>query len=183
MAEQKIRLSIVLLRDHPLPQLLNTKNYIDARFDQGAALRKAVEWVKGRQSVQRLSGLKAPVYLPDYRPQDFVGRERYLARLQDTLTAEPTTFLLHGEPRGEVHAGSAVCLVWSTWRQKDPEITACGLRYAGAPSLQSRVLLLRLLQDRDIRIAVLPEIEKVLVGRPRSAAGGIGLCSARCSRL
>jgi hypothetical protein len=38
----------------PLPQLLRTNSYIDARFDQRAALRKAVGWVKGRQSAQRL---------------------------------------------------------------------------------------------------------------------------------
>ena len=57
VAEQKIRLSIVLLRDHPLPHLLRTKHFIDARSDQA--------WVKRRESVQCLSGLKAPVYLPD----------------------------------------------------------------------------------------------------------------------
>src|SRR5580658_4846253 len=59
VAEQKIRLGIVLLREHPLPQLLRTKNYIDARSDQAAALRETVRWLKLRESVQRLSGLKA----------------------------------------------------------------------------------------------------------------------------
>jgi hypothetical protein len=98
VAEQKIRLGIILLREHPLPQLLRTKNYIDARSDQTAGLSETVKWLKRRESAQRLSGLKAPVYLPDYRPKDFVGREAYLSRLQDTLTAEPATFLLHGEP-------------------------------------------------------------------------------------
>lgn len=98
VAEQRIRLGIVLLRDHPLPELLRTANYIDARSDQEAGLRKSVEWLKRRQNSQRLSKLKAPVYLPDYRPKDFVGREAYLVRLKEVLTIEPGTFLLHGEP-------------------------------------------------------------------------------------
>ena len=128
VAEQKIRLSIVLLQDHPLPQLLSTKNYIDARFDHAAALRKAVEWVKARQTVQRLSGLKAPVYLPDYRPQDFVGREVYLARLQDTLTAEPTNLLLHGEP-GTGKSTLALRFAWDAQKDFDAVIyQTCGQR-------------------------------------------------------
>jgi hypothetical protein len=32
VAEQRIRLGIVLLRECPLPELLRTKNYIDARW-------------------------------------------------------------------------------------------------------------------------------------------------------
>lgn len=128
VAEQKIRLSIVLLRYHPLPQLLTTKNYIDARSDQAAALRKTVEWVKRRESVHRLSGLKAPVYLPDYRPQDFVGREVYLGRLQDTLTAEPASLLLHGEP-GTGKSTLALRFAWDAQKDFDAVIfLSCGQR-------------------------------------------------------
>jgi hypothetical protein len=58
VAEQRIRLGIVLLRECPLPELLRTKNYIDARWDQGVGLRETVKWLKRRESVQRLSGLK-----------------------------------------------------------------------------------------------------------------------------
>jgi TIR domain len=54
VAEQKIRLGIVLLRECPLPELLRTKNYIDARGDQGVGLRETVNWLKRRESVQRL---------------------------------------------------------------------------------------------------------------------------------
>src|SRR5215469_7834465 len=128
VTEQKIRLAIVLLREHPLPQMLRTKNYIDARSDQAAALRETVQWLKRRESIQRLSGLKAPVYLPDYRPTDFVGREVYLSRLQDTLTAEPTTFLLHGEP-GSGKSVLALRFAWDVQKEFDAVIyQPCGVR-------------------------------------------------------
>jgi hypothetical protein len=55
-----------------------------------------LDWLEHRESAQRLSGLYAPVYLPDYRPQDFVGRAAQLVRR--TLCDEPSVFLLHGEP-------------------------------------------------------------------------------------
>lgn len=58
-------------------------------------------------------GLRAPVYLPDYRPQDFVGRSAYLARLQDALTAEPGVFLLYGEP-GSGKSTLALRFAWDT---------------------------------------------------------------------
>jgi tetratricopeptide (TPR) repeat protein len=128
VAEQKIRLGIVLLREHKLPQLLRTKNYIDARSDQDAGLRETVKWLKRRESVQRLSGRQAPVYLPDYRPKDFVGRETYLARLQDTLAAEPSTFLLHGEP-GTGKSTLALRFAWDAQKDFDAVIfQSCGQR-------------------------------------------------------
>src|SRR5450755_1844252 len=72
--EQRVRLGIVMLRDCPLPELLRTKNYISAQRDQQAGLRETIAWLNRRESAQRLSGLSAPIHLPDYRPQDFVGR-------------------------------------------------------------------------------------------------------------
>src|SRR5271157_2990439 len=98
--ENRIRLGIILLRDcpMPLPPLLRTKNYIDARSDESAGIRDVLDWLKRRQSVDRYSGLRAPVYLPDYRPLDFVGRGTYLDRLHDTFTPEPGVFLLYGAP-------------------------------------------------------------------------------------
>src|SRR5262249_11580193 len=44
VAEQRIRLGIVLLRDCSLPELLRTKNYIDARADQDTGIRETVQW-------------------------------------------------------------------------------------------------------------------------------------------
>src|SRR5271166_2615975 len=128
--ENRIRLGIVLLRDcpMPLPPLLRTKNYLDARWDEAGGIRETLEWLKGRQRVQRLSGLRAPVYLPDYRPQDFVGRSAYLARLQDTLTAEPGVFLLYGEP-GAGKSTLALRFAWDAQKDFDAVIfQTCGQR-------------------------------------------------------
>src|ERR1022692_1802511 len=46
VAEQKIRLGIVLLREHPLPVVLQNKRHIDARSDQGTGLRETVKWLQ-----------------------------------------------------------------------------------------------------------------------------------------
>jgi len=128
VAEQKIRLGIVLLREWPLPELLRTKNYIDARWDQGAGLRETVKWLKRRESVHRLSGLKAPVYLPDYRPKEFVGRGAYLGRLREMLTAEPGTFLLYGEP-GTGKSTLALQFAWDAQKDFDAVVfQTCGTR-------------------------------------------------------
>jgi hypothetical protein len=35
--------------------------------DEQAALSETINWLKHRENVQRLSGLRAPIYLPDYR--------------------------------------------------------------------------------------------------------------------
>ncbi len=128
VAEHKIRLAIVMLREHPLPPLLRTSNWIEARWDQAAAIGDTLDWLKRRQSAQRLSGLKAPVYLPDYRPHDFVGRAVYLTRLQDTLTAEPEVFLLYGEP-GAGKSMLALRYAWEAQKDFDAVIfQTCGQR-------------------------------------------------------
>jgi hypothetical protein len=42
--ESMIRLGIVMLQDVPLPELLRTTNYVDARSDQEQAITRTVEW-------------------------------------------------------------------------------------------------------------------------------------------
>ena len=128
--ENRIRLGIVLLRDcpMPLPPLLRTKNYLDARANEDAGIDGVLGWLRKRQRVQRLSGLRAPVYLPDYRPQDFVGRSAYLARLQDALSAEPGVFLLYGEP-GAGKSTLALRFAWDAQKDFDAVIfQTCGQR-------------------------------------------------------
>ena len=128
--ENRIRLGIVLLRDcpMPLPPLLRPKNYVDARADEDAGIDGVLGWLKKRHQAQRLSGLRAPVYLPDYRPQDFVGRSAYLARLQETLTAEPGVFLLYGEP-GAGKTMLALRFAWDAQKDFDAVIfQTCGQR-------------------------------------------------------
>ena len=128
VSEQRIRLGIVLLRDCVLPELLRTKNYIDARTDQEAGIRETVQWLLRRESVQRLSGLKAPVYLPDYRPKDFVGREEYLRRLREMLVSEPGAFLLHGGP-GTGKSMLALRFAWDAQKDFDAVVyQPCGAR-------------------------------------------------------
>ena len=122
VAEQKTRLGIVMLRDHPLPELLRTKNYIDARRDQQEALRQTVAWLEQRDSVKRFLGL------PEYRPQDFVGRGPYLQQLRSTFSGEPMVFLLHGEP-GTGKSTLALQFAWDAQKDFDAVVfQTCGQR-------------------------------------------------------
>ena len=126
--ENKIRLGIMLLPGcpMPLPPLLRTKHYIDARGDQQAALRQLVDWLLQRQSVQRLSGLR------DYRPQDFVGRAVYLDKLRTAFAAEPAAFLVHGEP-GTGKSTLALRFAWEEQTKFDAVVfQLCGQRPLGA---------------------------------------------------
>ncbi|MGA2905644.1 MAG: TIR domain-containing protein [Candidatus Korobacteraceae bacterium] len=128
VAEHKIRLGVVMLREHPLPPLLNISNYIDARSDQTAALRGIIKWLQKRHEVRRLSGPRAPVYLPDYRPEPFVGRTLSLEKLRTTFEEEPRAFLLFGEP-GAGKSTLALRFAWNAQKDYDAVIfQLCGQR-------------------------------------------------------
>jgi len=90
--------------------------------------RDTLDWLNRRESAQRLCGLEAPVYLPDYRPQDFVGRTAQLAHLRNTLPAEPSVLLLHGEP-GAGKSTLALQFAWEAQKDFDAAIfQICGRR-------------------------------------------------------
>jgi tetratricopeptide (TPR) repeat protein len=128
VTEQRVRLGIVMLRKQALPQLLQTKNYISAHSDQPMAIRETIAWLQRRESVQRFSGEKAPVFLPDYRPQDFVGRGAQLELLRTAFGSEPTVFLLQGEP-GSGKSTLALQFAWEAQREFDAVIfQTCGGR-------------------------------------------------------
>jgi tetratricopeptide (TPR) repeat protein len=122
VVEQKTRLGIVLLRDHPLPELLRTKNYIDARANRQEGFRRTVAWLEHRESVKRFLGL------PEYRPQDFVGRAVYLQQLRTSFSGEPMVYLLHGEP-GAGKSTLALQFAWDAQKDFDAVVyQTCGHR-------------------------------------------------------
>ncbi len=128
---QRMRVGTVLLCDDPtfpIPPLLKTKVWFDARPDQAAGIREVIIWLKERQNLKRLSGSKAPVYLPEYRPKDFVGRSVYLARMSGEFSPEPGKFLLFGEP-GSGKSTIALRFAWDEQKDLDAVIwQTCGQR-------------------------------------------------------
>ena len=125
--QSRIRLGVIMLRQHELPPLLDTKNFIDARSDHDTAIRRTLEWLEMRRKAQRFSGLSAPIYLP-YRPEDFVGRSVYLDQLRNALTWQPRTFLLHGEP-GTGKSTLALQFAWDAQKDFDAVVfQTCGQR-------------------------------------------------------
>jgi tetratricopeptide (TPR) repeat protein len=125
--QSRIRLGVIMLRQHDLPPLLDTKNFIDARADHDTAIRRTLEWLEIRRKAQRFSGLNAPIYLP-YRPEDFVGRSDYLNRLRNELGWQPRTFLLFGGP-GTGKSTLALQFAWEAQKDFDAVIfQICGQR-------------------------------------------------------
>lgn len=128
---RKMRLGLILLRDHPeypLPPLLATTNFIDARWNQTAGIRDTITWLRDRQTAQRFAGAKAPIYLPEYRPKDFVGRSDYLRQLRCEFFPEPGKFLLYGEP-GSGKSTIALQYAWEAQKNLDAVIwQTCGQR-------------------------------------------------------
>src|SRR5271157_1957835 len=132
IAEKRLRLGIVMLRDCELPELLRTRQYIDASKDSDKAIAAVLDWLKGRRDLGRLAGDYAPVYLEGY-PQDdlFVGRVSYLVQLRTVFSEGPARFLLHGEP-GTGKSTLAMRFAWEAQKDFDAVVfQRCGQRSVG----------------------------------------------------
>ena len=125
---QRKRLGVVLLRDCDLPELLYTRQYIDARSDSDKAIVAVLDWLAGRRDLGRLAGDFAPVFLEDYPKDDFVGRTGYLAELRQVFSDGPARFLLHGEP-GAGKSTLALRFAWEAQKDFDAVVfQRCGQR-------------------------------------------------------
>jgi hypothetical protein len=130
VAESRTRLGVLLLRDCDVPELLRNKNWFDARQDAGGAIRDVVAWAVRMRDQRKLADSKTPRFFLGYEPKDFVGRERYLARLQTALVEQPGVFLLHGEP-GSGKSTLALKFAWKAQAAFDAVVfQTCGQRTA-----------------------------------------------------
>lgn len=130
VAESRIRLGVLLLRECEVPELVRTKHQFDARQDRQEAIRDVVAWAVRMRDQRRLAESKAPRFFLAYEPKDFVGRERYLKRLHAALVEQPGVFLLHGEP-GCGKSTLALKFAWKAQTAFDAVVVqTCGLRTA-----------------------------------------------------
>ena len=128
--ESRIRLGVLLLRDCDVPELLRTKHRFDGRMDPERAIRDVVAWTVRMRDQRKLAESKAPRSFLAYEPKDFVGRERYLDRLQTALVEQPGVFLLHGEP-GSGKSTLALKFAWKAQAGFDAVVfQTCGQRTA-----------------------------------------------------
>ena len=128
--ESRIRLGVLLLRDCDVPELLRTKHRFDGRMDPERAIRDVVAWTVRMRDQRKLAESKAPRSFLAYEPKDFVGRERYLKRLQAALVEQPGVFLLHGEP-GSGKSTLALKFAWKAQAAFDAVVfQTCGQRTA-----------------------------------------------------
>jgi len=131
ISESRRRLSVVLLKDSKLPELLRTKIWIDARADADKGLRETVSWVKRVRDMRRDAGAKAPRCFLDYEPTDFVGRAEHLEALYAALAQKQGTFLLYGEP-GSGKSTLALKFAWQAQGAFDAIVfQPCGQRTVG----------------------------------------------------
>src|SRR5271157_93523 len=162
--QSRIRLGLIMLRKHDLPPLLDTRNYIDATRDPDKGIRDSLEWLDLRRKAQRFSGLTAPVFLPEYRPEDFVGRTVYLEKLSNALTWQPRAFLLYGEP-GAGKSTLALRFAWDSQKEFDAVIfQTCGQRSVETVTGElSGKLKEQIKKQLDVDVLELPPDEKLAV--------------------
>ncbi|HTT20237.1 MAG TPA: TIR domain-containing protein [Candidatus Sulfotelmatobacter sp.] len=126
ISERRVRLGVVLLRDHPLPELLRTRQYIDARRNADAGIAATVNWLKQRRAVGRSAGSQAPVYLPDFYPKNLIVRPDLMNKMRDALVGQSGMFLLSGEPG----TGKST-LAWMFGRESQKEFDAVVFQTCG----------------------------------------------------
>jgi tetratricopeptide (TPR) repeat protein len=109
---------------------LRTRQAIDARRDREQAIAGTLRWLGSRRDAGRWAGGSAPVFLPEYRPREFVGRAAQLELLRKALVDEPGVFLLTGEP-GCGKSMLAIAFGWQAQRDFDAVVfQTCGQRAA-----------------------------------------------------
>jgi hypothetical protein len=116
ITERRLRLGVVLLRDQPLPPLLRTRQFIDARRDAVSGIAATMQWLCQRKEAGRNAGSKAPIFLPDFRPENLIVRRDLLNKLRSALVDESGLFLLSGEPGA---GKSTLALMFTYESQKD----------------------------------------------------------------
>ena len=128
ITEKRLRLELVLLADCQRPELLRTRQYIDASQNQERGIGKVIQWLRERRDAGRAGGGRAPIYLPDFRSDEFVGRRNYVEKLRAALIDEPGLCLLSGEPGA---GKSTIALMFALEAQRDFDAVVfqtCGQR-------------------------------------------------------
>lgn len=134
--ESRRRLGVVHLRDAKLPELLQTKIYIDARAHVEAGLNETVKWITRMRDMRRNAGAKAPLVFLDYEPTEFVGRTEHLEILHTALVEKDSVFLLHGE-LGSGKSTLALKFAWQTQGAFDTVVfQRCGQRGVDAIGME-----------------------------------------------
>jgi hypothetical protein len=89
ISEARTRLSVVLLGDCAVPELLRVKHRIDARTDPEKARQEIVAWIKRLRDMRRLVETTGTgMFLPPL-PHDLMGRAETLEMLYSTLVENP----------------------------------------------------------------------------------------------
>ena len=128
--ENRIRLGIVLLRDcpMPLPPLLRTKNYVDARWDEAGAIRQTLEWLKGGSGCSGSRDCARRSICPTTARRTSSAAAPTSRACKMTLIVEPGVFLLYGEP-GAGKSTLALRFAWDAQKDFDAVIfQTCGQR-------------------------------------------------------
>lgn len=128
ITERRLRLGVVMVRQHDLPELIRTKQYIDATQNEERGIGRVLQWLKDRRYLGRAAGKAAPIFLPDYRPQNFVGRQEHIQKLTASLIDRQGVFLLNGEP-GSGKSTLALMFAWEAQKDFDAVLfQTCGRR-------------------------------------------------------